>query len=153
MREQREAPRITAIDPVRDDEIARLRRRRRSGIASRRERAHDCEREGDQSLYYGVRSPSNTSLYSNLAIVRVGQTLIELEWERDAGFADFNQLGKFAGKLVTRLKDALAGKVKPSPTPATDKDLLPAEHFVDSAYVGTVSDLQTRGRLWVDLDP
>jgi hypothetical protein len=82
-------------------------------------------REGDQSLYYGVRSTGNTSLYSNVAIVRTGQTLIELDWERNSGFADFNQLGKFGGKLVTRLKDAFAGKVKPSPTPATDKDLLP----------------------------
>jgi len=81
-------------------------------------------RAGDQTIYFGNKSPTDTALYDTSAIVRVGQVLIGVDLTKGQGFADVNTMGRLANKLVSRLKSALAGKVKPSPLPSTDRGLL-----------------------------
>jgi hypothetical protein len=94
-------------------------------------------RAGDQVIYYGVRQTSKTSLYETVAFTRVGEVVITADLTRGAGFADIAEMGRIANKLVSRLKDELAGKVKPSPTPSGDASLLPPPGQ-DVTLVGTV---------------
>jgi len=81
-------------------------------------------RAGDQTIYFGTKSPTETSLYDTSAIVRIGQVLIGVDLTKGQGFASVNTMGRLASKLVSRLKSALAGQVKPSPLPSTDQGLL-----------------------------
>src|SRR5581483_9386189 len=62
----------------------------------------------------------------NLAFVRVGQTIIAIQWNRNQGFSDANTLAKIGSKLANKLKDVSSGKVKPSPVSSSDTHLLPA---------------------------
>lgn len=82
-------------------------------------------RVGDQSLYYGYKSVSNTALYSMFGFVRIGQAVIDIDLERAAGFADLSLMGKIANKAEGQLKNVLTGKAHPSPQPVADKKLLP----------------------------
>lgn len=79
---------------------------------------------GDQSVYWGTKSPTDTSLYDTSALIRLGQVLIEIHLTRGSGYVDTKQMGQLATKMVTRLKGALKGTVKPSPLPASDQALL-----------------------------
>jgi hypothetical protein len=81
-------------------------------------------RVGDQVIYYGVRQASASALYNTVAFIRLGQVVITADLTRGAGFADINEMGRIASALVSRLKDVLSGKVKPSPTPSEDANLL-----------------------------
>ena len=92
---------------------------------------------GDQSIYTGNKSPTKSSLFSTVAYVRVGQLIISIEWDRDAGFADLNQMGRIANKLVSKYKDVNSGKVKPSPVPQADTKLLPPPG-TDLTLVGVI---------------
>ena len=82
-------------------------------------------RAGDQVIYYGVRQTAKSALYDTVAFVRSSQVVITADLTRGAGFADINEMGRIANKLVSRLKDVLAGKVKASPTATNDAQLLP----------------------------
>jgi hypothetical protein len=93
-------------------------------------------KEGDQAVYYGSRPATTSALYATGVFVRLGQIVINFEWQRDAGFADLNTLAALAGKNVSKLKDVLAGKVTVSPLPATDSQLLPPPGL-DVTLVGT----------------
>ena len=81
---------------------------------------------GDQAIYSGEKTAGKSSLYSNLAFVRVGQTIIAIQWNRNQGFSDANTLAKIGSKLANKLKDVSSGKVKPSPVSSSDTHLLPA---------------------------
>jgi hypothetical protein len=94
-------------------------------------------RAGDQVIYYGARQATKTALYETVAFTRVGQVVITADLTRGTGFADIAEMGRIANKLVSRLKDEFAGKVKPSPTPSTDANLLPPPGQ-DVTLVGTV---------------
>ncbi len=91
---------------------------------------------GDQVIYYGVRQSTKTSLYETVAFVRLGQLVITADLTRSSGFADINTMGRIANKLVSKVKDELAGKVKPSPTTSADANLLPPPGQ-DVTLVGT----------------
>jgi hypothetical protein len=80
---------------------------------------------GDQAIYTGEKSASKSALYTNLAFVRVGSTVISIEWDRDQGFTDANTLAKIGNKLASKLKDVTSGKVKPTPVATSDTKLLP----------------------------
>jgi len=79
---------------------------------------------GDQSVYWGTKSSTDTSLYNTSALVRVGQVLMELDVTRGSGYVDTKQMGQLATKMVNKLKGALKGTVKPSPLPDSDLKLL-----------------------------
>ena len=81
-------------------------------------------RVGDQSVYWGTRSPTDTALYNTSALIRVGQVTIELDITRGAGYVDTRQMGQLGTRLVSKLKGALKGTVKPSPLPEDDLKLL-----------------------------
>lgn len=79
---------------------------------------------GDQSIYYGSKSPTDTALYDTRALVRQGPVLIGILVTNGQGFLSLSLMGKLANKLVSRLKGALAGHIKPSPVPQSDRALL-----------------------------
>jgi len=81
-------------------------------------------RAGDQSLYFGSKSPGDSSLYDTSALIRLGQDIIELDVTRGTGYVDTKQMGQLANNMVSRLKGALKGSVKPSPLPDGDRKLL-----------------------------
>jgi len=81
-------------------------------------------RAGDQSLYWGTRSHTDTSLYDTSALIRVGQVIMEIDATKGSGYVDTKQMGKLATKMVSKLKGALKGTVKPSPLPESDQKLL-----------------------------
>jgi hypothetical protein len=79
---------------------------------------------GDQAIYFGSKSATDSALYDTSALVRQGSVLISIDLTRGQGFVEVSQMGRIANKLVSRLKSALAGHVKPSPLPSTDQALL-----------------------------
>jgi hypothetical protein len=81
-------------------------------------------RAGDQSIYFGNKSPGDSSLYDTSALIRLGQDIIELDVTRGSGYVDTKQMGQLANNMVSRLKSALKGTVKPSPLPDSDQKLL-----------------------------
>ena len=81
-------------------------------------------RVGDQSVYWGTKSPTDSALYDTSALIRQGQVLIQIDVTRGSGYVDTKQMGQLATKMVTRLKGALKGTVKPSPLPESDQKLL-----------------------------
>jgi hypothetical protein len=81
-------------------------------------------RAGDQVVYVNEHGAGRSALFSSTSYVRVGQTIIVVDWERDQGYAPNNTMGTIANKLVSRLKNVTSGKVKPSPLPSADTRLL-----------------------------
>ena len=81
-------------------------------------------KEGDQVLYYGSQA-SGAAPYATATFVRVGQIVAGIDWSRKDGFPTVSQLGRIAAKAASRIKDALATKVHPSPLTIDDSSLLP----------------------------
>lgn len=79
---------------------------------------------GDQVLYYGSQT-STAAPFETATFVRVGEIVTTISLSRKDAFPGVSQLGKIATKVVSRLKDVLAGKVHSSPLPSTDRSLLP----------------------------
>ncbi|HUY74333.1 MAG TPA: hypothetical protein VMW11_07460 [Candidatus Dormibacteraeota bacterium] len=79
---------------------------------------------GDQVLYYGSQT-STAAPFESATFVRVGQIVTTISLNRKDAFPSTSQLGKVATKIVSRLKDVLAGKIKTSPPPSSDSTLLP----------------------------
>lgn len=73
---------------------------------------------GDKVLYYGqqVTSKSDSTHtgapFETITFVKVGSVVIESIWFRKDGFPTLSKLGAVAKQLVSRLKDAMAGKIK-----------------------------------------
>ncbi len=86
---------------------------------------------GDKALYYGQQLTQNNGTsqpgapFETLTIIRSGAYLIESTWDRKDGFPTISLLGKIATKLVSRLKDAVAGKVHGSPISSEEISTLP----------------------------
>jgi hypothetical protein len=100
---------------------------------------------GDQALYYQQGPGPGSPSYTTVEFVRLGQTVATLTWTRGSAFATIAQIGKVATKVVSRLKDVLAGKVRPSPQPSADTSLLPP--------VGTDITLLGMARLPIEAFP
>ena len=81
-------------------------------------------RAGDQSLYWHSKSHTDTALFDTSALVRVGQVDMEIDVTKGSGYVETKQMGQLATKMVSRLKGALKGSVKPSPLPDSDQKLL-----------------------------
>lgn len=79
---------------------------------------------GDQSIYWGTHSPTDTALFDTFALIRQGQVIIEVVLSRGSGYVDTSEMGGLGNKLVSRLKSALKGTVRPTPLPSTDAALL-----------------------------
>jgi hypothetical protein len=86
---------------------------------------------GDKALYYGQEltqtsgSSQGGAPFETLTIVRSGAFLIESTWDRKDGFPAVAQLGRIASTLVTRLKDAVSGKIKGKIISTDDISTLP----------------------------
>jgi len=81
-------------------------------------------RAGDDVFYYQGKGYTDTSLFESTAMLRVGQVIVAIGLTNAQGYAPTSQMGRLANKLVTRLKSSLSGKVKPSPLPSSDQQLL-----------------------------
>ncbi len=93
---------------------------------------------GDQTLYYNRNLRAGSAPFASEAFVRVGQTVMLIVWARPNSFIATSSLAKVAAKAANRLKDALAGKVHSSPTPAPDRVLL-APPGPDLTLLGTTT--------------
>jgi hypothetical protein len=92
---------------------------------------------GDQSLYYGSQL-SGAAPYDTASIVRLGQIVATISWNLKGGFPKVAQLGQVASKVVSRLKDVVAGKLHGSELSVTDSALLPPAGL-DVTLLGTAS--------------
>ena len=81
-------------------------------------------RVGDQSVYWGTKSPTDSALFDTSALIRLGQVTIELDVTRGAGYVDTKQMGQLGTRLVNKLKNVLKGTVRPSTLSADDVKLL-----------------------------
>ena len=79
---------------------------------------------GDQVLYYGSQT-STAAPFETATFVRTGQVVTTISLNRKGAYPSVSQLGRIATKIVSRLKNVLAGKLKPSPVPSSDRTLLP----------------------------
>ncbi len=82
---------------------------------------------GDQALYYNQKLGFGAAPYASEALVRVGQTVISIVWSRAAAFASTTAQGNIAKRVVSRLNDSLAGRVRPSPSSSPDPHFLPPD--------------------------
>lgn len=86
---------------------------------------------GDKVLYYGQQTQQTSATnqgaapFETLTIIRVGAFVIESTWDRQDGFPSVSQLGKIAGQLASRLKDAVSGRIRGTIIPASDIATLP----------------------------
>jgi hypothetical protein len=95
---------------------------------------------GDQAIYYGSQA-SGAAPFQTVTVVRVGQVVALIGLDLKDGFPKVAQLGKIAAKVVSRLKDVLAGKVPSTPLATSDAALLPPANL-DITMLGstTISD-------------
>ncbi|HSS61192.1 MAG TPA: hypothetical protein VLK30_07030 [Candidatus Limnocylindrales bacterium] len=86
---------------------------------------------GDKVLYYGQQltqtggTAQAAAPYETLTIIRLGAFVIESTWDRKDGFPTVTQLSKIGSKLVSRLKDAVAGKIHATAISTDDLATLP----------------------------
>ena len=73
---------------------------------------------GDMSLYYGQQltqtggTAQGGAPFETLTIIRLGAFLVESTWDRKDGFPSVEQLGKIGTRIISRLKDAVSGKLR-----------------------------------------
>ena len=79
---------------------------------------------GDQAIYYGSQA-SGAAPFQTVTIVRVGQVVALIGLDLKDAFPKVAQLGKIATKVISRLKDAMSGKVSSTPLSTSDAALLP----------------------------
>ncbi|MEA2629010.1 MAG: hypothetical protein QOJ10_1470 [Chloroflexota bacterium] len=92
---------------------------------------------GDQAIYYGSQA-SGAAPFQTVTIVRVGQVVALIGLDLKDGFPKVAQLGKIAVKVVSRLKDVLAGKVASTPLSTSDAALLPPANL-DITMLGSTT--------------
>ena len=90
---------------------------------------------GDQVIYYGSQA-SGAAPYQTVTLVRVGQVVAVIGWDLKDAFPKVAQLGTIATKIVARLNNVMAGKVRASPPPASDTAVLPPDSL-DMTLLGT----------------
>jgi hypothetical protein len=79
---------------------------------------------GDQAIYYGSQA-SGAAPFQTVTIVRVGQVVALIGLDLKDAFPKVAQLGKIATKVISRLKDAMSGKVSSTPLSTSDAALRP----------------------------
>jgi hypothetical protein len=79
---------------------------------------------GDDVLYYGL-SGTGAAPYQTATFVRVGAVIATITWARKDGYSKVSELNKIATRVVTRLKNVLAGKIRANPLSSTDAAKLP----------------------------
>jgi hypothetical protein len=89
---------------------------------------------GDQTIYYGSQS-SGGAPFSTVTLVRVGQIVAAISWSLKDAFPQTSRLGKVAAKVVSKLKDVIAGKLHGSVASASDSAVLPPANL-DITQVG-----------------
>jgi hypothetical protein len=73
---------------------------------------------GDKALYYGQQltqtdgTAQGGAPFETLTIIRLGAFVVESTWDRKDGFPTVEQLGKIGKRIVSRLKDAVSGKIR-----------------------------------------
>lgn len=92
-------------------------------------------RVGDQAVYSGSQV-SGAAPYQTVTLVRVGQVVALIGLDQKDGFPKVSQLGRIATKVVSRLKDVMAGKVPGAPLSTSDAALLPPANL-DITMVGS----------------
>lgn len=80
---------------------------------------------GDKALYFGSELSSSAAPFEASTVIRVGAFILEITWDRKDKFPTVDVLGKIGSKVVSRLKDAIAGKLHATPLAASDAELLP----------------------------
>ena len=73
---------------------------------------------GDQVLYYNQNAGGGPAPYISEALVRVGQTVIVVVWDRVDAYVSTASLGKVATTAANRLKSSTSGKLRVSPAPS-----------------------------------
>lgn len=91
---------------------------------------------GDQVLYYNQKLSFGAAPYLSEALVRVGQTIVSIDWSRAAAFAGTAAQGNVAKRVVSRLKDSLAGRAAATPSSSPDPHFLPPDG-TDLTQLGT----------------
>ncbi len=79
---------------------------------------------GDDVLYYGLQG-TGAAPYQTATFVRVGSVVTIITWSRKDNYPRVDQLSKIATKVVARLKNVLAGKLRATPLSITDAAKLP----------------------------
>jgi hypothetical protein len=79
---------------------------------------------GDDVLYYGLQG-TGAAPYQTATFVRVGSVVTIITWSRKDSYPKVDQLSRIAAKVVARLKNVLAGKVRSSPLSTADAAKLP----------------------------
>ncbi len=79
---------------------------------------------GDDVLYYGLQG-TGAAPFQTATFVRVGSVVTIISWSRKDSYPKVDQLSKIATKVVARLKNALAGKIRANPLSSTDSAKLP----------------------------
>ncbi len=82
---------------------------------------------GDQVLYFTQKLPFGAAPYVSQALVRLGQTVIGITWSRSDSFAPTSAQGNIARRVVSRLKDGLAGRLQPTAAVSPNSQLLPPD--------------------------
>jgi hypothetical protein len=90
---------------------------------------------GDSVLYYGSQLTGGAP-YVTETIVRVGQIVVDISWARKDGYPKVAVMGKNAIKVVSRVKDLIAGKVHGTALAPADSALLPAPGL-DTTMLGS----------------
>jgi hypothetical protein len=80
---------------------------------------------GDQTIYYGSQG-SGAAPFQTVALVRLGPIVTVILLNLKDAFPKVSQLGKIAGRVVSRLKDLNSGKLHGSSLAAPDAAVLPA---------------------------
>ncbi len=80
---------------------------------------------GDKALYYREKLTGGGAPYETLTFIRVGSVVIESTWLKNDGFPSSDQLGRVSSKLVSGVKDAIAGKVHVAQPSGNDLASLP----------------------------
>lgn len=86
---------------------------------------------GDKALYYGQQltqtggTAQGGAPFETLTIIRVGAFLVESTWDRKDGFPTVSQLSKIGARIVSRLKDAMSGKIRGTVISTDDVAALP----------------------------
>lgn len=86
---------------------------------------------GDKALYYGQQlSPvpgtnQGGAPYQTLTVIRSGAYVIESTWNRMDRFPSVSDLGKIGSHIVSRLREAVAGKLRGTPLSSDEQSALP----------------------------
>lgn len=89
---------------------------------------------GDQTIYYGSQG-SGGAPFSTVTLVRVGQIVAAISWSLNDAFPQTSRLGKVATKVVSKLRNVIAGKLHGTAASASDSAVLPPANL-DITQVG-----------------